>query len=166
MAPVLIALEAQVRVVGPNGERVLSLSKLYSRDGKRPLSLRKGEILKEVLIPPPSGKTLYLKWRRRESIEFPIVSLALHIEKDGTEKIGKARIIFSAVGSGPVETIGAEEMLESSSLDNRTIERVSNQAAKEISPMRTSIYSPSYKRRMAGILLRQALENFQIPNPK
>ena len=77
MAPTLIALNAQVRVVGPNGERVLPLHKLYTQDGKRPLSLRKGEILKEILLPSPSGKTLYLKWRRRESIEFPIVSLAL-----------------------------------------------------------------------------------------
>ena len=91
MAPVLIALDAQVRVVGPNGERVLPLHKLYTSDGKRPLSLRKGEILKEILLSPPSGKTLYLKWRLRESIEFPIVSLALHIEKGGNERIQKGK---------------------------------------------------------------------------
>jgi len=166
MAPVLIALEAQLRVVGPSGERVFPLDKLYTRDGKRPLSLRKGEILREVLVPPASGKTLYLKWRRRESIEFPIVSLALHIEKN--EEIRKARIIFSGVGSGPIETIEAEKMLENASLDDRAIERVSNRAAKEISPMRTSIYSPSYKRRIAGILLRQALETIlnKVPSRK
>jgi CO/xanthine dehydrogenase FAD-binding subunit len=164
MTPVLIALKARVRVVGPNGERVLPLDKLYTQDGKKPLSLKNGEILKEVLIPPPSGKTLYLKWRRRESIEFPIVSLALHIEKDGNEEIRRAKIIFSAVGSGPIETIEAEKMLENVSLDQRTIEKVSNQAVREISPMRTSIDSPSYKRRIAGILLRQALE--EIMNGK
>jgi len=161
MAPLLIALGARVRVVGPSGERTFPLSKLYTQDGKKPLSLRKGEILKEVLVPPSSGKTVYLKWRQRESIEFPIVSLALHIEKDGNEKIQKVRIIFSAVGSGPVETIEAEKMLENATLDDRAIERVSNQAIRGISPMRTSIYSPSYKRRIAGILLRQALEKFQ-----
>jgi 4-hydroxybenzoyl-CoA reductase subunit beta len=158
MAPVLIALDAQVRVVGPNGERVLPLGKLYTSDGKRPLSLRKGEILKEILLSPPSGKTLYLKWRRRESIEFPIVSLALHIEKGGNERIQKARIIFSAVGSGPVETLEAEKMLKNASLDDQMIEKISDQAIKEISPMRTSIYSPAYKRKMAGIMLTQALE--------
>ena len=159
MAPVLIALDAQVKTVGPNGERVFPLSKLYTQDGKKPLSLRKGEILKEILLPPPSGKTVYLKWRLRESIEFPIVSLALHIEKDGNERIQKARIIFSAVGSGPVETLEAEKMLKNSSLDDQTIEKVSDQAVKEISPMRTSIHSPAYKRKIAGILLRQALED-------
>jgi 4-hydroxybenzoyl-CoA reductase subunit beta len=158
MAPVLIALDAQARVVGPNGERVFPLGKLYTQDGKKPLSFRKGEILKEILLPPPSGKTLYLKWRRRESIEFPIISLALHIEKDGNKQIKKARIILSAVGSGPVETLEAEKMLKNASLDNQTIEKVSNQVVREISPMRTSIYSPAYKRKIAGILLKKALE--------
>jgi CO/xanthine dehydrogenase FAD-binding subunit len=161
MAPTLIALNAQVRVVGPNGERVFPLGKLYTQDGKRPLSLRKGEILKEILLPSPSGKTLYLKWRRRDSIEFPIVSLALHIEKDGNERIQKARIIFSAVGSGPVETLEAEKMLKNASLDDQMIEKISDQAVKEISPMRTSIYSPAHKREIAGILLKKALEQLR-----
>ena len=161
MAPVLIALDAQVRTVGPNGERVFPLSKLYTHDGKKPLSLRKGEILKEILLPPPSGKTLYLKWRLRDSIEFPIISLALHLEKDGNERIREARITFGAVGSGPVEAFEAEKILKNGSLDNQTIEKVSDQAIKEISPMRTSIHSPAYKRKMAGILLRQALEQLR-----
>ena len=158
MAPTLIALNAQVKVVGPHGERVFPLHKLYTQDGKKPLSLRKGEILKEILLPSPSGKTLYLKWRRRDSIEFPIVSLALHIEKGHEDRIQKARIIFSAVGSGPVETLEAEKMLKNASLDDQMIEKISDQAIKEISPMRTSIYSPAHKREIAGILLKKALE--------
>ena len=72
LAPVLIALDAQVKVMGPNGERVFPLNKLYTQNGKKPLSLKKGEILKEIIVPPPSGNTLYLKWRLRESLEFPI----------------------------------------------------------------------------------------------
>jgi 4-hydroxybenzoyl-CoA reductase subunit beta len=162
MAPVLIALDAQVRTVGPNGERVFPLRKLYNQDGKKPLSLRKGKILKEILLPPPSGKTLYLKWRLRDSIEFPIISLALHIEKGHEERIQKAKIIFSGVGSGPVETLEAEKILANASLDNQTIEKVTDQAVREISPMRTSIYSPAYKRRIAGILLKKALEEMRI----
>jgi CO/xanthine dehydrogenase FAD-binding subunit len=55
-------------------------------------------------------------------------------------------------------------MLKAISLDDRMIEKISNQAVKEISPMRTSIHSPAYKRKMAGILLRQALK--EIMNGK
>ncbi|MEW6375669.1 MAG: hypothetical protein AB1502_07755, partial [Thermodesulfobacteriota bacterium] len=106
--------------------------------------------------------TIYLKWRLRDSIEFPVVSLALHIEKEGEERIKKARVVFSGVGPGPVEALEAEKMLKNISLDNQTTEKVSNQAIKEISPMRTSIHSPAYKRKMAGILLKQALEEFKL----
>jgi len=167
MAPVLIALNCQVKLVGPDGERSFPLKGLYTHDGKKPLSLRKGEILKEVLVPPPSGKTLYLKWRLRDSLEFPIVSLALYIEKDGDGAIKKGRIIFSAVGSGPFETTEAEKILKRAAPTEQMIEKISNQAVKEISPMRTSIHSPAYKRKMAGVLLRQALEQMiKIQNSK
>ena len=158
LAPVLIALDAQIKILGPEGERSLPLKKLYTHNGKKPLALKKGEILKEILVPPASGKTLYLKWRLRDSLEFPIISLALHMEKDEKERIKNAKIVFSAVGGGPVEVIEAGKMLKNGLLDEQMIEKVSNQAVKEISPMRTSIHSPAYKRKMAGILLRQALE--------
>lgn len=162
MAPVLIAMDAKIKLAGPVGERALPLKRLYTQNGKKPLSLRKGEILKEIFLPSPSSNTLYLKWRMRDSLEFPMVSLALHLEKDRGNRIDRARIIFSGVGTGPVEASEAEKMLKEASLDDQTIEEVSNQAVKEISPMRTSIASPAYKRKMAGVLLKQALENFKF----
>jgi len=161
MAPVLIAMDAKIKLVSPVGERTLSLKRLYAHNGKKPLSLRKGEILKEIFIPSHSGQTLYLKWRLRDSLEFPIVSLAIHLERNRENRIDRARIIFSGMGTGPVEATEAEKMLKDVSLDDPIIEQVSNQAVKEISPMRTSIASPAYKRKMAGILLKQALEKLQ-----
>jgi len=162
MAPVLIALDSQIKVSGPSGERTFPLKKLYTRNGKKPLSLKRGEILKEVLVPLPSGKTLYLKWRLRGSLEFPIVSLALHTEINGDGAINSSKIVFSGVGSGPMEATEAEKMLKDSYLNEGMIEKVSNQAVKEISPMRTSTHSPAYKRKMARILLRQAFEQLRI----
>ena len=161
MAPVLIALDSQIKVSGPSGERTFPLKKLYTRNGKKPLSLKRGEILKEVLVPLPSGKTLYLKWRLRGSLEFPIVSLALHTEINGDGAINSSKIVFSGVGSGPMEATEAEKMLKDSYLNEGMIEKVSNQAVKEISPMRTSTHFPAYKRKMAGILLRQAFEQLR-----
>ncbi|MEW6376695.1 MAG: FAD binding domain-containing protein, partial [Thermodesulfobacteriota bacterium] len=60
MAPVLMALDAQIKVTGFDGERSFPIKKLYTQNGKKPLALKKGEILKEVFVPPPSGKTIYL----------------------------------------------------------------------------------------------------------
>lgn len=158
LAPVLIALDAQMNLFGPEGERSLPLKKLYTHDGLKPLSLKRGEILKEILLPSTSGKTLYLKWRFRDSLEFPILSLALHLERGGQERITQAKIVFSAVGTGPVEAVRAERMLKGVSLDEGMIEKVSDQAVNEMSPVRTSIHSPAYKRKMAGILLKEGLK--------
>ena len=169
VAPVLIALGSQIKAAGPDRERSFPLKKLYTQDGTKPLAFKKGEILKEIFIPSPSGKTLYLKWRVRNSLEFPIVSLAVCVDFERDQRIKNVRVVFSGVGPGPIEAPETEKMLKKVPLDDRLIEKVSNQAAKEISPMRTSLHSPAYKRKMAGILLRQALEEImievKIPNP-
>ncbi len=167
LAPALIALGARVKVLGPQGERIFPLKRLYTQNGKKPLSLRKGEILKEVLLSQSSGKGIYLKWRWRGSIEFPIVSLAIHLEAEENQ-ISLVRIVFSGVGEGPLETSEIEKMLIGSALEDSVIDSVSQQVTKAISPMRTSIYSPAYKRKMAGILLREGLNQLKSEsrNPK
>jgi 4-hydroxybenzoyl-CoA reductase subunit beta len=158
MAPVLIALDGRVKITGRDEERILPLKKLYTQNGKKPLSLKRGEILKEVLIPPPAGKTLYLKWRLRDSIEFPVISLAINLDKNKDGKIKRARIILSGIAPGPVEASETEKLLTGAPLDQPSIENASRRIAGEISPMRTSSVSPAYKRKMAGVLLKQALE--------
>ncbi len=160
MAPALIALGARVKVIGPQGERIFPLKRLYTQNGKKPLSLRKGEILKEILLSQSSGKSIYLKWRWRGSIEFPIVSLALYIEKEDN-KISLSRVVFSGVGEGPLEISEIEKSLLGSTLEGSIIDSVSEQVTKLVSPMRTSIYSPAYKRKMAGILLREGLDKLK-----
>ena len=159
IAPVLIALGARVIAIGPQGERTFPLKKLYTQNGKKPLALKQGEILKETEIPSPAGKTLFFKWRLRSSIEFPILSLALNLDRNGEGKIKRTRIVFSGVEPGPVEASEAEKLLKGSTLSDPLIEKVSHWVTKEISPMRTSTVSPAYKRKMAGILLKQALES-------
>ncbi len=163
LAPALIAMGARVKVLGPQGERIFPLKRLYSFNGKKPLSLRKGEIIKEVIVPQSSGKGVYLKWRWRGSIEFPIVSLALYIEKEDN-KISLARVVFSGVGEGPVEASGIEKMLIGKTLDDSIIDSLSREVPQTVSPMRTSIYSPAYKRKMAGILLREGLDRLKWIN--
>lgn len=158
LAPALIAMEARIALIGPEGERIVPLRKLYTGSGKSPLSLKRGEILREVMVPPPTGKTIYLKWRLREAIEFPTVGLALSLQLDGKERVKRARIVFTAVEPAPVEAREAEKALKGNPLPQILADKMGAQAAKEISPMRTSTVSPAYKRRMAGILFKEAIE--------
>jgi 4-hydroxybenzoyl-CoA reductase subunit beta len=156
VAPVLIALGADVTAVGPAGGRTFPLAELYTQNGKKPLSLRPGEIIKHVTLPPDSGTTVYLKWRLRQSIEFPIVSLALNLRKSKEGQVEGVRAVFSGVGPGPVEAIEMEKTIKGEPLNEGTVKKIVELAAKEIRPMRTSIYSAAYKRRMAAVLLEKA----------
>jgi 4-hydroxybenzoyl-CoA reductase subunit beta len=158
LAPVLMALDAHAKLLGADGERSIPLKKLYTQNGKNPLRLRKGELVKEILLPPPAGKTVYLKWRYRGSLEFPIVSLALSMERGKDGRITGSKVVFSGIGTGPVEAVEAEREMKGESVDEGLTEKVSARAVREISPVRTSIISPAHKRKMAGILLKQALQ--------
>lgn len=86
-APVLIALNAQVRLISAQGERVIPVHSLYQDDGIHYLGKRHDEILTHILLPPATGWRMhYFKLRRREAFDFPIlgVAAALRLAADGT----------------------------------------------------------------------------------
>src|SRR5262245_54125505 len=77
-APVLLALGAQVRLVGPYGERVIPVQQLYQDDGVAYLGKRHEEILTDIFIPPATDLHMrYYKLRRRGAFDFPILSVAI-----------------------------------------------------------------------------------------
>ncbi len=161
MAPVLVALDSKAALVGPRGRRVVSLTSLYTQDGKTPLSLRRGEILEEVLVPPPAGEAIYLKVRLRDAIDFPVISLAVAIQKGRSGAVRKARVVFSGVGSGPVHAPAAERIITGTRLTDDVIDKAAKGVMKEVAPLRISVSSPAYKRKMSAVLLKQALETLR-----
>ena len=83
LAPVAIALGAQVRLVSASGERVIPARDLYRDDGSAYLSKRPDELLVEMIVPPIDGlRTTYWKLRRRGAIDFPILGVAAAVRLD------------------------------------------------------------------------------------
>ena len=65
LAPVVLALEGTVRVIGPQGERTLAAADLYQDDGTAHLTLAADEIVTELELPPSDGlRATYLKLRQ------------------------------------------------------------------------------------------------------
>jgi 4-hydroxybenzoyl-CoA reductase subunit beta len=157
LAPVLAALDAEVAVVGPQGRRVFPLLALYTHDGQAPLALRRGEILREVRLPAPTGRAVYLKVRRRDAIDFPIISLAAALAQDRDGRVTHARVVFSGVGPGPMDARATVQALTGAVLTEALMTEVATRVVKELTPLRTSGTSPAYQRRLAGVLLSQAL---------
>ena len=116
LAPPLMALDAQVAMVGPSGERTLPLEQLFigpEQDVRRENVLAADEVLTAVTLPaaPPTWRGTYLKARERTAGDFPIVSVAVGYALDAG-LIRQARLVLGGVAPIPWRSPAAEAMLE------------------------------------------------------
>ncbi|MEU6578690.1 xanthine dehydrogenase family protein subunit M [Streptomyces sp. NPDC046805] len=115
VAVALMALSAQVHVLGAHGERVLALDELYRLPGDTPqieTVLEPGELITSVVVPPtPAARnSSYLKVRDRVSFEFALTSAAVGLDvADGV--IRAAGVAMGGVGTKPWRMPLVEEAL-------------------------------------------------------
>lgn len=115
MCVALAALEAVVRVRGPNGEREIAFRDFHRLPGETPeheTNLAPDELITAVDLPTHRSavRSHYLKVRDRESYAFALVSVAAVLEINGG-KIQAARIALGGVAHQPWRAKEAEEML-------------------------------------------------------
>ena len=155
MAPALLVLEARAIFRSRIDFREVPVEELFSGDGQAPLVIKKGEILSEIVIPKSSmnGDSTYLKFANRESIDFPIVGMAFQTSPEKREY----RVAFTAVDRRPLRGRQVESLLNGKTLTQELIEEASELATREAKPVKNSIYSPAYKRKLMGILLQSVM---------
>jgi 4-hydroxybenzoyl-CoA reductase subunit beta len=156
--PVLLALEAEVKVVGPEGETVIPLEQLYPGLGLATTTLTAGDILAEVHLPPlPAGAYVaYRKQATRGALDFPLVNAAVVlIAEDGCCR--EARIVVGVACPFPVRVKEAEALLRERPLDEQTIHQAAQTAAGEVKPIPYIYRPPADKRRLAAILIEEAI---------
>lgn len=158
-APVLIALGAKVRVVGPNGERTMPVAELYRDDGLNYLSKSPEELLTEVSLPTPDGlRSVYLKLRRRGSFDFPILGVAIALRFKEGDVVEHARIVLGGVASRPLECIESAKMMVGQKLTPEVIDAAADAAWKPARPLDNTDMSNSYRKKMTRIYVARALK--------
>lgn len=160
MAPALMVLNAQVTLFNGEGERTLSASDLYTGDGKDPIHIRPGEILREVMIPPPAGRqgSTYLKYRVRGAIDFPLAGVAVRLVTTEAGVCHDCTVVVNAVSSAPMLVPEAGDLLKGKVLTEDLINQAVEKAAGAAHPVANTFgATPSYRRKMIAILTRRAL---------
>lgn len=149
--PALLALEARVKICSAMDIRVIPLRELYSGDGVNPLTLHQGELVTEVIIPSFPAKTgsAYLKLRERETLDFPIIGIAvvLSFAEDG-QTCKKAKVVFIGVSSSPFEATDAEAYLEDKILTAEVETEAADLVSRQAKIYSLNGISSSYKRSM------------------
>src|SRR3954464_16081847 len=104
-APALVALDAQMVIRGPKGERLVNAEEYWIGPGvdiTRMNVLVPGELLTAIRIPATfAGAQFYFeKVRDRQVWDFPLVNVASAIKTNGSN-IGEARLVVNAVAARP-----------------------------------------------------------------
>lgn len=114
LAVALLALDAEVKIAGPQGERLLPLEALYpeSAEPGREHTLAAGELITRLQLPTPAAahESFYLKLRDRAAFQFALVSLAVVVQHEGGV-ITRARLTAGGVGSRPWRLRASEDAL-------------------------------------------------------
>ena len=150
-AVALAALDGQIHIVGPEGERQINATDFYHPLGN---ALAPDEIITEIRIPrpPADNRQVFIKYRVRESIDFAIVSVGLVMAlKEGS--CSSVRIALGAVAPGPHRALKAEAYLTGKPLNGETIEAAAELAVSGAVPLSRN----AYKIELAKTLVKRAL---------
>jgi xanthine dehydrogenase YagS FAD-binding subunit len=115
VAVALVAMDAVVNTRGPHGDQAIPIDEFFLLPGDTPERehpLEHGELIIAIEVPatPVASKSIYLKFRDRESYEFALVSVAAAVRiQDGT--IAEVRLALGGVGTKPWRARRAERSL-------------------------------------------------------
>ncbi len=158
LAPVLIALDASVTLVGSAGVRAVELEKFFTlpkADPARENVLTAGEVMTEIMIPAPAAgaRGIYLEAREKQSFDWPLVSVAAIVVVDHARVVRSARIVMGAVAPIPWRVPHAEQILVGSRVNRELAVRVADAALIGAAPLAEN----GYKVPIAKVLVRRAI---------
>src|SRR6266478_4138670 len=157
VAPVMVAIGAEYRLVGPQGERVVPAGRFYHNDGINYLTKQPDEILVDVRLPASNGwDAVYHKLRRRGSFDFPVLGVAAWVQWKGND-VAAARIVLGGVASYPQEVPEAGEALQGARLSDESIAAAADAAYRPSKPMDNTDFDLSWRKQMTRVFVARAL---------
>jgi aerobic carbon-monoxide dehydrogenase medium subunit len=156
MPAVLLALEGEVSAQGPSGLRTVSADELFQ--DYLTTSLAHDEVVTEVRLPALDGWGYgYEKFTRRAE-DWAMVGVCALVKRAGDGSCEDVRIGLTNMGSTPLRATAAEDALRGGSLDADAIAAAAAHAGDGTEPPGDLNATPEYKRHLAQVLTRRALE--------
>jgi carbon-monoxide dehydrogenase medium subunit len=155
--PGYIVLDAKVRLVSSGGERTLPISEFFKDYYET--AIEPGEILTEVIVPPqsPTARATYLTFLPRTEDDYATIAVAAKAEVQGGQ-IRNVRVALASAGPTPVHATAVEQALEGQSVSADIVRRAADAVAAQVDPLDDFRGSADYKRDMAVVFTRRALE--------
>ncbi len=154
LAPPLLALGARVCVTRLDGAQWMDLEQFFVGPGETVVEPQ--DLLKEIRLPPPSGKCTYLRHTPRVYMDIAVVGVAAWVMQiDG--RISEAHIALGAVAPVPLRARKAEAALQDRQPTAEAVDEAAKLAAEESRPIDDLRGGAAYRRHIVGVLTRRAL---------
>lgn len=159
----LTALNASFVLTSAEGERAVAADDFFVDFFTT--ALEPDEILTSIRIPLPAApaRTSYAKLPHPAS-GYVVVSAAAALTVDGSGACTGARVVLGGVGGTPHRATGTEAALDGQALTPAVIAAAAERAADGIDPHADSYADEEYKRHMAAVYARRAIEAAAAPS--
>ncbi len=160
LSPAFVAMNAQVVILGEDGERSVGMFEFF--EGVNKTALRGTELLKEVTIPLPSAGQIAASYRRidRTVVDIALVNAASALTVSDSGEIKKASIALGAVAPVIVRSEAAAQPLIGRTLDeldDAMLAAAGEAASKDAKPISDVRASAGYRRDMVKVMVRRSL---------
>ncbi len=151
-----VALDMQLKAVGPRGERTLSSREFFV--DILTTALQPDEILTEIRVPAMAPRTgsAYEKFPNPAS-RYAIVGAAAVVTLDGNGVCQKVSVGLNGMTGKPVAAVGVEQALVGKRLNDQAIQEASAKAADGLEPLGDIFASAAYRAHLARVFTKRAL---------
>ncbi len=157
MPAAILALEAELKAVGPNGARWIKAEDFFIT--MFTTALGPDEILTEIRVPARDGeKSAYLKAARRPS-DFAMVGVALNLKIGPDQRCEKIAIGVTGVTDRPYRCVGVAKALTGEKLTGKIIEEAAAQVTEGIDVMEDVNASKAFRSHLARLYTARAIES-------
>lgn len=152
----IIALDAEIQVSGPNGERWVNCDEFFL--GLLMSVLEPDEIVTAVKVPVTGNdKTAYMKAAPRSS-GFAVVGVAVRLAVNSSGTCSRAAIGITGVTDKAYRPVRVEQMLTGKRLDTSTIQQAAAEACRNVEPIEDINGSAEYRKQLTEVYVTRAVE--------
>ncbi len=165
MSTIFLAMDADVKVVSHEGEKVIELESFFV--GPNSTILGRNDILTEIIVSKDvaRSKGIYMKYGPRKAMDIGVVNIAILLDADFKSGFCKGiRIALGSVAPTPIRAKKAENVLSGNMLSPQIISEAAEVASSETDPISDLRASAGYRKELVRTLVAAGIKKILESN--